>query len=86
MLAFCALAVRLRIASKPEAYSWVQVLGAGALAGIGFTMSLLIAQQAFAEPSDFAAAKIAIFAASILAALIGTAVLWRAGRNESRPV
>lgn len=86
MLAFCALAVRLRIASKPEAYSWVQVLGAGALAGIGFTMSLLIAQQAFAEPSDFAAAKIAIFAASILAAVIGTAVLWRAGRNESRPV
>lgn len=85
MVVFCALAVHLRIATKPDAYSWMQVLGAGALAGIGFTMSLLIAQQAFAEPSDFAAAKIAIFAASILAAIIGSAVLWWAGRDSGGP-
>ncbi|MGH8084605.1 MAG: Na+/H+ antiporter NhaA [Lysobacter sp.] len=80
MLVFCALAVRLRIADKPDAYSWSQLLGAGALAGIGFTMSLLIANQAFDDPSDFDAAKIAIFAASLLAAAIGTTVLWWAGR------
>ena len=84
MLAFCALAVRLRVATKPDAYSWTQVLGAGALAGIGFTMSLLIANQAFDVPSDYAAAKIAVFGGSILAALIGTAVLWRAGRRDGR--
>ena len=28
------LAVRLRLAIKPEAYSWLQLIGAGALAGI----------------------------------------------------
>ncbi|RBP44263.1 sodium/proton antiporter (NhaA family) [Roseimicrobium gellanilyticum] len=70
------LAVRLKIATKPPEYSWRQVAGAGALAGIGFTMSLFIAGEAFPEPVDFAAAKIAIFTASIIAGVVGTAILW----------
>ncbi len=72
------LAVRLGWASKPPEYSWRQLAGAGALAGIGFTMSLFIAAQAHPDPSDFAAAKIAVFAASILAAVIGVGILWNA--------
>jgi len=72
------LAVKLQIAEKPAAYSWRQLAGAGALAGIGFTMSLFIAGQAFPAAEDFAAAKIAVFAASILSAIIGVAVLWGA--------
>lgn len=78
MLGATALAVRLGIAVKPAEYSWLQLAGASALAGIGFTMSLFIAGQAFADPGDFAAAKIAVFAASIGAALLGAAMLWRA--------
>jgi len=70
------LAVRFRIAVKPEEYSWRQLAGAGALAGIGFTMSLFIATEAFPVPADFAAAKIAIFIASIVAGVVGTAILW----------
>ena len=35
---------------KPDAYSWRQLAGAGALAGIGFTMSLYIAAKAFPQP------------------------------------
>jgi NhaA family Na+:H+ antiporter len=70
------LAVRFRIATKPAEYSWRQLCGAGALAGIGFTMSLFIAGEAFPVPADFAAAKIAIFTASLIAGLIGTAILW----------
>jgi Na+:H+ antiporter, NhaA family len=73
------LAVRAGLAEKPNDYSWRQLIGAGALAGIGFTMSLFIAGQAFPEPSDFAAAKIAVFAASVLSAIVGVAILWRAG-------
>lgn len=69
------LAVRLRIAVKPDEYSWRQLLGAGALGGIGFTMSLFIAGEAFPEPADFAAAKIAIFIASLVAALVGASIL-----------
>lgn len=77
------LAVKLGVARKPDAYGWTQVLGAGCLAGIGFTMSLFIAGQSFPMPADFDAAKIAIFVASILSAILGVAILWRAGRSQS---
>jgi NhaA family Na+:H+ antiporter len=60
------LAVQLRLAVKPANYSWRQLVGAGALAGIGFTMSLFIASEAFPGQSDFAAAKIAVLSASVL--------------------
>jgi NhaA family Na+:H+ antiporter len=65
-------------AEKPDAYSWRQLVGAGALAGIGFTMSLFIAGQAFPAPADFAAAKIGVFGASVLSAALGVAILWNA--------
>jgi NhaA family Na+:H+ antiporter len=74
-----AIAVWLGIATKPDEYSWRQLIGAGALAGIGFTMSLFIASQAFPTETDFAAAKIAVFAASIASAILGVAILWNAG-------
>jgi NhaA family Na+:H+ antiporter len=71
-----AAAVRLRLAIKPAAYSWRQMCGAGALAGIGFTMSLFIAAQSFPDAADFAAAKLAVFIASLVAAGLGSALLW----------
>jgi NhaA family Na+:H+ antiporter len=74
--------VRLGLAVKPDAYSWRQLAGAGALAGIGFTMSLFVAGQAFPVAADFAAAKIAVFAASVLSALIGMALLWNASSRS----
>ena len=66
------------LAEKPDAYSWRQLAGAGALAGIGFTMSLFIAGQAFPAAADFTAAKIAVFVASVVSAVIGVLVLWGA--------
>ncbi len=69
------IAVRLKLASKPEAYTWGQLAGAGMLAGIGFTMSLFIAGQAFPNSADFSAAKVAIFAASLIAGVLGFTVL-----------
>jgi len=82
------LAVKLGLAQKPDTYSWRQLAGAGALAGIGFTISLFIAGQAFPIAGDFALAKIAVFAASILSSVIGVAVLWNASavsRRVDRP-
>jgi NhaA family Na+:H+ antiporter len=76
------LAVRFRIAVKPASYSWRQLAGAGALAGIGFTMSLFIASQSF-HGADYAAAKIAIFVASVCAGVLGTAILWRRRPSEA---
>src|SRR5690606_1612545 len=79
------LAVQLGIAVKPAAYSWRQLWGAGALAGIGFTMSLFIAAQAFPVANDFSAAKLAVFAASILSAVIGSVLLWNARAPAPSP-
>jgi NhaA family Na+:H+ antiporter len=70
------IAVRVGIAEKPEAYSWRQLCGAGALGGIGFTMSLFIAGMAFPDQADYAAAKIAIFLASLIAGGLGVLILW----------
>lgn len=76
------LAVRFQIAVKPHEYTWRQLAGAGALGGIGFTMSLFIANEAFPNPPDFTAAKIAIFIASLIAGVIGTSILLRKSRPE----
>jgi NhaA family Na+:H+ antiporter len=48
-------------------------------------MSLFIAGQAFPAAADFAAAKIAVFAASIVSALIGVAVLWQSPSARDEP-
>jgi len=69
------LAVRGGLASKPAEYTWRQLAGAGGLAGIGFTMSLFIAGEAYPHATDFQAAKIAIFSASIIAGIVGTLIL-----------
>ena len=70
------LAVRSGVALKPDSYSWRQLWGAGALGGIGFTMSLFIAGVAFPDGTEYAAAKIAIFLASLTAAGLGMLILW----------
>lgn len=81
MVLFCAAAVGLKLAVKPAEYSWRQLTGAGALSGIGFTMSLFIAAEAFPLAADFAAAKMAVFAASFAAAVAGVAILaWPSAR------
>ena len=77
------LAVWMRLAEKPDAYSWHQLSGAGALAGIGFTMSLFIAGQAFQTQADFDAAKLAVFSASVLSALLGILLLWWASERNN---
>jgi NhaA family Na+:H+ antiporter len=82
---FSALAVRLGIATKPPEYTCLHVAGAGALSGIGFIMSLFIAHQAFPLAADFTATKIAVFAASAIAAIIGVALLWISSRNGVEP-
>jgi NhaA family Na+:H+ antiporter len=75
------LASAFKIADKPSSYSWRQLIGAGAISGIGFTMSIFIASLAFRE-ADFPAAKIAIFIASFAAAVLGAAILWRQNTND----
>jgi len=59
----------------PARVSWPQLFSATFLAGIGFTMSLFIANSAFSSPALLSAAKISILAASLLAGTIGVILL-----------
>ncbi len=79
-----ALAVLLRICSLPEQVNWTHLLGAGLLGGIGFTMSIFITGLAFSEQALLVdASKLAIFAASVLAGVLGSMVLLRAGKPSA---
>lgn len=69
------LAVKAKIAELPEGVDWRQLLGAGVLAGIGFTMSLFISDLAFEDAAMLIEAKIAILGASVLMGLAGFAIL-----------
>lgn len=69
------LAVRLRIADLPPGVGWSQLLGAAVLAGIGFTMSLFVADLAFGESSLLDHAKLGVLAASVASAIAGLALL-----------
>jgi NhaA family Na+:H+ antiporter len=84
IVAFTAAAVALRLGTLPEGVSWRQIAGAGMVAGIGFTVSLFVAELAFDEAARVDEAKVGILAASAVAAAIGAAVLaW--GRAGAEP-
>jgi Na+/H+ antiporter NhaA len=62
---------------------WAAVLGAGAIAGIGFVVSLLIATLAFHGPA-LADAKVGILSAVVCAAILGSLVFRVAARLPKR--
>lgn len=72
------LAVRAKLARLPEGATWAQLLAVSVLAGIGFTMSIFIANLAFAEPSVVASAKVGVLGASLVAGISGLVLLQRA--------
>ena len=64
-------AVRLKLCALPAGVHWRHVVLVGLLGGIGFTMSIFIANLAFEDPPLLAAAKFAVLVASALAATLG---------------
>lgn len=73
-------AVRARVGPLPTGVDRGHVLGAATLAGIGFTVSLFVAELAFTDQALRDQAKIGVLAASVLAAALGLTGLARARR------
>ena len=73
---FSFLAVSLGICTLPRDLKWSNILGAGMLGGIGFTMSIFITMLAFKNDGEavITYSKIAILIASFIAGTIG--FLW----------
>jgi Na+:H+ antiporter, NhaA family len=76
-------AVRLRLGSLPDDLTMRHVLGLAALAGIGFTVSLFIAELAYPGSDLIDLAKVGILAGSLASGLAGAALLAN-GRLLSR--
>ncbi len=72
------LAVRGGLATLPAGVTFRHVFGAGAVAGIGFTVALFIGSLAFDDPEIIDQSIIGILIASVLAAAVGAGVLWTA--------
>jgi Na+:H+ antiporter, NhaA family len=79
------LACRAGLASLPTGVTWRQMSGAGVLAGIGFTMSLLIATLGLGQGPLLDSAKLGILLGSAIAGSAGIFLLSRAGAPEQRP-
>jgi NhaA family Na+:H+ antiporter len=69
------LGAKTGIAAPPDGVTWNQILGAGWLCGIGFTVSLFVAGLAFGDGSLLDISKIATLTSSVLAGIGGAMVL-----------
>ena len=79
----CWVVVRAGLGRLPVGVRWRHLAGGAAVAGIGFTVPLLIAELAFVHrPRLVAAAELGLFAGSAAAFAVGAAILLRAGGDE----
>lgn len=76
------LVVKFKLAVLPEGVSWKQIYGVAFLAGIGFTMSIFIAELAFDSEEKKQIAKVGIMAASFISAVIGMIWLSRSTKQN----
>jgi Na+:H+ antiporter, NhaA family len=77
---FSFLAVKLGLSQLPNEVSWKQLIGAGFLGGIGFTMAIFITLLAFGSPEIIQSSKISILISSLMAGAVGFLIL---RKNES---
>ncbi len=81
---FSWIAIQLKLSSLPVGSNWMQMIGTGFLAGIGFTMSIFIALLSFKNHIDIQnEAKFAILIASGLSGIVGFMILKRSAKKKA---
>ncbi|MEA2700337.1 MAG: Na+:H+ antiporter, NhaA family [Myxococcales bacterium] len=78
------LAIKSRIAVAPDGVTPRQFIGAAILCGVGDTVALLMADQAFPAGNAAATAKIGVLLGSVAAGLLGALVLVTGSRAAAR--
>ncbi|HLP20757.1 MAG TPA: Na+/H+ antiporter NhaA, partial [Chitinophagales bacterium] len=71
IMLFCVAATWLGLGKLPGGVKWKHLMGAGLLAGIGFTMSIFITMLAFDNQGDIEHSKIAVLLSSVVAGVVG---------------
>ncbi len=77
------LGVKLGLAELPEGVNYSQIIGIALLAGVGFTMSIFVANLAFYnQPALLDSAKVGILLGSFIAGVAGFLVLRFSGKKQ----
>jgi NhaA family Na+:H+ antiporter len=84
VLGFSWISIKVGLADLPDGVNWLHIWGASCLAGVGFTMSLFIAELAFDDPSQLGVAKLGILEASLIAGVLGYWILSRSLPKAAR--
>ncbi|MCH7668966.1 MAG: Na+/H+ antiporter NhaA [Acidobacteria bacterium] len=82
---FTWIAVKTGLGRLPQNTDWGQIVGLAALAGIGFTVSLFIAELAYTDVAITNLAKIGIFVGSGISGIVGYMLLSRRGAPSQEP-
>lgn len=69
------LLLRFTRATLGDRLSWRELIGIGAIAGVGFTVAMLVAELSFDDPGRVDTARLAVMVGSILAAGAGAIIL-----------
>jgi NhaA family Na+:H+ antiporter len=77
VIGFSWIAIKSGWADLPEGVEWTHIWGVSCLAGVGFTMSLFIAELAFDDPLLIGKAKLGILEGSLIAGALGYWLLRR---------
>ena len=72
---FAWIAVKIGFARKPDSLSFAEIAGAGALAGMGLTVSLFLAELAISDQAVIAEIKLGLVAAALISAILGILLL-----------
>jgi NhaA family Na+:H+ antiporter len=79
---FAWIAVKIRFARKPDSLSFAEIAGAGALAGMGLTVSLFLAELAITDQMVIADIKLGLVVAAIISAILGIMLLRRFSKAQ----
>ncbi len=77
------LSIKLKLAELPDNVNFTQIAGVAILAGVGFTMSIFIANLAFFENFEcIDSAKVGIIIGSLISGIVGFLILKYSGEKE----
>lgn len=81
------LALKLKIATLPQGSNFRQIIGVAILAGVGFTMSIFVANLAFTDNLVLIdSSKVGIILGSVVSGIIGYLILrWSGNKGEGKP-
>lgn len=84
IVVFTYLSERLNLSTRPKGLSYMQVFAVGSLAGIGFTMSMFVANLAYDNPMATDVSKISILCASVISMFIGIILMIFGTKSNTR--